>query len=255
METRVGAVVLAAGHGRRMHSDVQKQYMSLAGRPLILYALDAFEHSPVDEIVLVVGAGEEAYVREEILARSDISKVSAVVLGGQERYHSVYEGLKALKRCDYVLIHDGARPLVTEAIIRRAIRGAMEDQACVIGMPVKDTIKIADERGYSSATPDRSHLWQIQTPQAFSYPLVREAYDWLMEDPARQVGITDDAMVVEAFSDVSVRLIEGSYENMKVTTPEDLILAEALLRAGRGQRREPVEIFNCAVGCSKEHPT
>lgn len=227
---RVGAVVLAGGQGRRMQSDVQKQYMMLGGRPLIVYALEAFEKSAVDEIVLVTGAGEETYAKQEIVDTYGITKVTAVVAGGKERCHSVYEGLKALKHCDYVLIHDGARPLVTEAIILRAIEGAKDHQACVIGMPVKDTIKVSDNAGFAESTPDRAHLWQIQTPQAFSYPLVRGAYDAVMSDPGLQKGITDDAMVVESCTSCKVKLIEGSYENLKVTTPEDMILAEALLR-------------------------
>lgn len=228
---RIGAVVLAGGHGRRMNSAVQKQYMVLAGKPLIAYALEAFEHSQADEIVLVVGAGEEAYVRQEILAPMRLKKVTAVVAGGEERYHSVYEGLKALSGCDVVLIHDGARPLVSEAMIRRAIDGAITYEACVVGMPVKDTIKVSDAEGFSAATPDRSRLWQIQTPQAFSYKLVKGAYDQIMADPRLQQGVTDDAMVVESCTDRKVRLIEGGYENLKVTTPEDMILAEALIKS------------------------
>lgn len=231
---KIGAVVLAGGHGRRMNSAVQKQYMVLAGKPLIAYALEAFEHSQADEIVLVVGAGEETYVRQEILAPMKLEKVTAVVAGGKERYHSVYEGLKALSGCDVVLIHDGARPLVNEAIIRRAIDGAITYEACVVGMPVKDTIKVSDDEGFSEATPDRSRLWQIQTPQAFSYELVRGAYDQVMADPCLQRGITDDAMVVESCTDRKVRLIKGSYENLKVTTPEDMILAEALITSRGG---------------------
>lgn len=227
---KTGAVVLAAGQGRRMHSAVQKQYMMLAGRPMITYALDAFENSPVDEIVLVVGSGEVEYVQKEILAESGYKKIIAVTEGGRERYHSVYEGLKKLEHCDYVLIHDGARPLVSRAIIERAIAGAAADQACAVGMPVKDTIKISDADGYAAATPDRSRLWQIQTPQAFSYALVRRAYDEIMADERLQAGITDDAMVVESRTDKKVKLIEGSYKNLKVTTPEDIILAEALLK-------------------------
>lgn len=227
---KVGAVILAAGQGRRMHSTVQKQYMMLAGRPLITYSLDAFEDSPVDEIVLVVGAGEEEYVQKEILAGRGYKKITAVTEGGRERYHSVYEGLKKLAACDYVLIHDGARPLVSREIIERAMEGAAAYQACVIGMPVKDTIKVSDRDGYAAATPDRSRLWQIQTPQAFSYALVRKAYDEIMSDESLQAGITDDAMVVESRTDRKVRLIEGSYKNLKVTTPEDIILAEALLK-------------------------
>lgn len=227
---KIGAVILAGGQGRRMNSQVQKQYMMLAGRPLIAYALEAFEHSRADELVLVVGAGEEEYVRREILEPLGLKKVVAVVPGGAERYHSVYAGLKALKDCGCVLIHDGARPLVTEEIIDRAIRGALEEHACVVGMPVKDTIKVSDEKGYAADTPDRSRLWQIQTPQAFLYPLIRGAYDRLMADGSLQVGITDDAMVVETCTPEKVKLVQGSYENLKVTTPEDMILAEALLK-------------------------
>lgn len=228
-ECRIGAVVLAGGQGRRMQSAVQKQYMMLGGRPLIVYALEAFARSAVDEIVLVTGAGEEAYAKQEIVDAYGIRKVAAVVAGGKERYHSVYEGLKALRGCDYVLIHDGARPLISEEVIRRSMDGAVRYQACVAAMPVKDTIKIADGTGFAAATPDRSGLWQVQTPQAFSYSLIRGAYDKVMADQALQAGITDDAMVVETVTDVPVKLIEGSYENIKVTTPEDMVVAEALL--------------------------
>lgn len=227
---RIGAVILAGGRGSRMHSDIQKQYMLLNGRPLITYALEVFEQSCADDLVLVTGAGEEQFVRQEILPGLNLAKLRAIVTGGKERYHSVYEGLKALQNCDYVLIHDGARPLVTEAIISRAAQSAVRDGACVVGMPVKDTIKVSDQDGYAESTPDRSRLWQVQTPQAFSYPLVRGAYDRLMADASLQKGITDDAMVVEHLSGTKVRLVEGSYENLKVTTPEDLILAEALLK-------------------------
>ncbi len=227
---RIGAVILAGGRGSRMHSDVQKQYMLLNGRPLIAYALEAFENSCADDLVLVTGAGEADFVQAQILSKLKLKKLRAIVTGGKERYHSVYEGLKALKNCDYVLIHDGARPLVTEDIIERSAKAAVQDGACVAGMPVKDTIKVADPNAFAVSTPDRSSLWQIQTPQAFSYPLIRQAYDCLMENPDLQKGITDDAMVVERFGGARVRLVEGSYENLKVTTPEDLVLAEALLQ-------------------------
>lgn len=232
----IGAVVLAGGQGKRMQSKVQKQYLLLSGKPLIVYALEAFEKSPVDKIVLVTGAGEEDYAQETIVNAYGFSKVSAVVAGGKERYHSVYEGLKQLEDCEYVLIHDGARPMVTEEIIGRAIAGARQYRACVVGMPVKDTIKMANEDEFAEITPDRSRLWQVQTPQAFSYELVRTAYDEIMADPALQSGITDDAMVVESRTDCKVKLIKGSYENLKVTTPEDLLLAEALLSGKCGGR-------------------
>ncbi len=227
---RIGAVILAGGRGSRMHSDIQKQYMLLNGRPLISYALEVFERSCADDLVLVTGAGEAEFVQKEILPQLGLTKLRRIVTGGKERYHSVYEGLKALQNCDYVLIHDGARPLVTEAIISRAVQAAVRDDACVVGMPVKDTIKVSDAEDFAESTPDRSRLWQVQTPQAFSYLLVRGAYDRLMADEALQTGITDDAMVVEHLSGTKVRLVEGSYENLKVTTPEDLVLAEALLK-------------------------
>lgn len=227
---RIGAVILAGGRGSRMHSDIQKQYMHLDGRPLIAYALEAFERSCADDLVLVTGAGEAEFVQKEILPPLGLTKLRSIVTGGKERYHSVYEGLKALRNCDYVLIHDGARPLVTEAVISRAVQAAVQNDACVVGMPVKDTIKVADAHGFAESTPDRSLLWQVQTPQAFAYPLVRGAYDRLMADETLQKGITDDAMVVEHLSGTKVRLVEGSYENLKVTTPEDLVLAEALLK-------------------------
>lgn len=226
---RTGAIVLAGGKGRRMNSEIQKQYLMLAGKPLIVYSLEAFEHSPADEIVLVTGAGERDYVCRNILVPGGFQKVSKVVEGGKERYHSVYAGLLALQGCDYVLIHDSARPLVSREIICRAIQGAMDYQACVTAVPVKDTIKEADETGTAIRTLDRDRLWQIQTPQAFDYSLIREAYDWLMEKESRQPGITDDAMVLESYGGGPVRLVEGSYTNLKVTTPEDMLVAEVLL--------------------------
>lgn len=228
-QIRIGAIVLAGGKGTRMNSQVQKQYLKLAGKPLILHSLEVFERSQVDTIVLVVGQGERQRVELEILGANRFIKLSAVTEGGRERYHSVYAGLQALQGCDYVLIHDGARPLVTEEIISRAVQGALNYQACVVGMPVKDTIKKADQDGFAVESLDRRCLWQIQTPQAFSYSLIRTAYDWIMEKEERQAGITDDAMAVESYGGCRVKLVEGSYENLKVTTPEDMVIAEALL--------------------------
>ncbi len=239
---RIGAVILAGGRGSRMGGRIQKQYMLLADRPMICYALEVFEHSQVDDLVLVTGRGEAEFVRREILADRNFKKLRTIVPGGAERYHSVYEGLKALEGCSHVLIHDGARPLVTEEIIERAIAGAKRYGACVVGMPVKDTIKVADDNGFAASTPDRSHLWQIQTPQAFSYDLIRSAYDRVMADEELQAGITDDAMVAETALGTSIRLIEGSYENLKITTPEDLTLAEALLK-----RRQPGVLFGAGM--------
>ena len=225
------AIVLAGGSGSRMNSKVKKQYLLLGEYPVLWYSLAVLEKSSrIDEIILVCGKGEQQQCKALFVDTYGFQKIACVTEGGKERYHSVYEGLKALQQCDYVLIHDGARPLVTEEIISRAAQAAVSDEACVVGMPVKDTIKVADAGGFAESTPDRSRLWQVQTPQAFSYPLVRGAYDRLMADETQQKGITDDAMVVEHLSGTKVLLVEGSYENLKVTTPEDLVLAEALLK-------------------------
>ena len=223
------AIVLAAGSGKRMNSKVHKQYLTVAGKPVLYYALRAFEQSEVSEIVLVTGAGEEAYCRKEIIEKYGLKKVAAVVPGGRERYHSVYEGLCAARGADYVLIHDGARPMVDEDIIRRSMEAVKRYGACAAGMPVKDTIKLSDEEGFAEQTPERSRLWQIQTPQSFSYPLILGAYQKMLcnEDDA----ITDDAMVVERITERKVKLIEGSYRNIKITTPDDLVVAEAYLQS------------------------
>ena len=228
---RIGAVILAGGRGSRMHSAIQKQYRLLNGRPLISYALEAFEQSCADELVLVTGAGEESYVREEILPALGLTKLRAVVTGGKERYHSVYEGLKALQHCDYVLIHDGARPFIDHGIIERGLMAAAQTGASVTGMPSKDTVKIADEDGNVSETPDRSSVWIVQTPQIFRYPLIYDAYTSILKK--EMTGITDDAMVAEHETGVKIRFSEGSYRNIKITTPEDLVIAEAFLRENR----------------------
>ncbi|MBO5069080.1 MAG: 2-C-methyl-D-erythritol 4-phosphate cytidylyltransferase [Roseburia sp.] len=224
---KYAAIVLAAGAGKRMNSSVRKQYMELAGKPVLYYSLKAFEESPVSEIILVVGAGEIEYCRQEIAEKYNFTKIKIIVEGGKERYHSVYEGLKAVKNADYVLIHDGARPFVDKDIIHRSIEAAKLYGACVTGMTVKDTIKIVDSNGFAEATPDRSHLWQIQTPQTFFYPLIYEAYQKMIA--AGDSNVTDDAMVLERATGQAVKVIEGSYRNVKITTPEDLLVAEAFL--------------------------
>ena len=149
--------------------------------------------------------------------------------GGQERYHSVYKGLCAASGCDYVFIHDGARPFLDAAILERTMKAVREHKACVAAMTVKDTIKISDENQFAAQTPDRSRLWMVQTPQVFSYSLIKEAYDKLFEQNIS--GVTDDAMVLEQMTGHPVKLVEGSYRNIKITTPEDLLVAEAFLRS------------------------
>lgn len=226
------AIVLAAGQGKRMGSDVAKQYLLLRGRPVLYYTLRNFEESPVDEIVLVTGKDQIAYCKKEIVEKFGFRKVKTIVAGGRERYHSVAKGLEAAW-CDYVLIHDGARPFVTRKMIERGIEAVQQYDACIMGMPVKDTIKISDDSGFAVDTPNRNSVWQIQTPQIFSFSLIKSVYEELIlkEEDLKEKGIvvTDDAMVVELFSEKRVKLVEGSYDNIKLTTPEDLKIAEAFL--------------------------
>lgn len=222
------AVVLAAGQGKRMGTKIQKQYLEIGGHPILYYSLKAFQDSSlIDEIVLVLGSGQEEFCRENVLAGADFSKITHIVEGGAERYHSVWNALQVIE-CGYVFIHDGARPFVTEKIIARAYDAVAECQACVVGMPVKDTIKIADDMGNVSATPDRSRVWMIQTPQVFETSLVKGAYAALMKKD--DIQVTDDAMVVEAMTGHPVKLVHGSYENIKVTTPEDLEIGEVFVK-------------------------
>lgn len=230
---KFAAIVLSAGTGSRMKSDIPKQYMDLNGKPVIYYSLKAFEDSDVDSIVLVTGRDDIEYCRKEIVEKYGFTKVKAIVAGGAERYDSVFEGLKAINDCDYVMIHDGARPMLDSNIIERAWRGAVEYKACVVGMPVKDTIRIVGTDGTAISTPDRKSLWQIQTPQAFDYRLIYEAYSKVLADVKagkQKANITDDAMIVECASNVKVHMTEGDYRNIKITTPEDIQVAEIFLK-------------------------
>lgn len=219
-------IVLAAGQGRRMQTTVQKQYLLLGEKPILAYSLNAFEKSFIDEVILVVEAGFEEYCQKKIVEKYQFHKVKKILPGGKERYHSVFCGLQAIDEGEYVYIHDGARPFLSQEILERARQAVQSDGACVVGMPVKDTIKVADEQQFVESTPQRSRLWQVQTPQVFSFPLIKEAYERLMAEPIE--NITDDAMVAEAMLGTKVRLVEGSYENMKITTKEDLALGEIL---------------------------
>ena len=222
------AIVLSAGKGSRMGSSVHKQYLLLCGRPVIYYTLKAFEESPVDEIVLVTGEGEEEYCRKEIVEKYKLHKVTKIVKGGKERYHSVFQGLSACEHTDYVLIHDGARPFIGQEVIRHTMDEVQKKHACIAAVPVKDTIKKVDENGKVEDTPPRKSLYTVQTPQAFSYSLIYDSYQKMIADGREDV--TDDAMVVEQETGTKILLVEGSYQNIKITTPEDLAIAEAFLR-------------------------
>ena len=176
------------------------------------------------------GDGEEmiSYCEQEIVKKYGFSKVRKVTAGGKERYDSVYAGLLCCQDTDYVYIHDGARPFITEEMVQRGYEAVKRTNACVMGMPSKDTVKLADSSGYIKETPDRKIVWNIQTPQIFSYDLIRGAYESIRKKD--MTGVTDDAMVVEQETGTKSLLVEGSYQNIKITTPEDLAIAEAFLR-------------------------
>ena len=222
------AIVLAAGRGKRMGSDIPKQYLLLGGRPVLYYSLKTFEESFLDEIILVTAESEIEYCRKNMIEKYNFRKVKQIVAGGAERYHSVFAGLQAVTDCSYVYIHDGARPFVTQSDLLKLKESVEKEQACVAAMPVKATIKWSNMNQYVESTPPRNRLWAIQTPQVFSYELVFDAYSRLMG--AEVDGVTDDAMVVETMTDHPVKLVEMSYRNIKITTPEDLIIGEAFVK-------------------------
>ncbi len=228
------AIILAAGQGKRMQSETAKQFLKLSGKPVLYYSLKAFEDSEIDQIILVTGAGEEEKVRLNLVERYGFHKVTKIIPGGAERYDSVYCGLEAAQETDYVLIHDAARPLVTKALIREMLKTVQKSRACVCGVPSKDTMKEVSSDGTVQKTLERSTLWNIQTPQAFEYSLIIAAYKKLFE--LTDIGITDDASVVEQMTKVPVRIVPGSYDNIKITTPEDLAIAKVLL--DRQQQKE-----------------
>ena len=221
------AIVLGAGKGHRMGADIPKQFIEVNGKPILYYSLKAFQDSFIDKIVLVTGSDYIDYCRKDIVDANKLDKGVAIVEGGAERYDSVYEGLKALGDADYIYIHDGARPFVNEEILNRGRIKVEKCGAAIAGVPVKDTIKVVDSQGLISATPDRRTLWQVQTPQIFDGDLIREAYQRLMSCDDKD-GVTDDAMVVEKMTDHKVYVYEASYNNIKITTPDDMAAAGKL---------------------------
>lgn len=246
LRKRCTAIVLAAGQGRRMGGNVQKQYLELEGKPIIYYTLEAFQNSPlIDSMILVTGPEQMAWCKEELVHKYNLTKVDTITTGGAERYTSVWNGLQVIEddmtRADregVVFIHDGVRPFIDEGILSRTLEAASAYGACVAAMPVKETIKLADENGFVESTPARNRVWGIQTPQVFDFQLAYRAYQTAIE--SGRTDMTDDAMIVESFTDVKVKLVEGSYENIKITTPEDLEIAEAFLRK-RKNLKKPVD--------------
>jgi 2-C-methyl-D-erythritol 4-phosphate cytidylyltransferase len=222
------AIIPAGGSGRRMGSGIPKQYLLLGGIPVLVHTLQVFQSSPVvDEIFLVVPEGDIPEVRNEIVGRYNLFKVSLIVAGGAERQDSVGNALAHLRgEHGIVLVHDGVRPFVSEELIRRVVAVAEADGAVAVGVRVKDSVKEVNSAGWVIKTVTREGLWLTQTPQVFRKPLILAAYERAAAD-----GFcgTDDASLVERMG-VPVRMIPGDYDNIKVTTPEDLTLGEDILR-------------------------
>ncbi len=211
-----------------MGGNIPKQFMELNGRPILYYTLKAYQEADlIDRIILVTGKDLVSYCEEEIVKKYQIVKADTVVPGGKERYDSVYAGLRACGDTDYVFIQDGVRPFVTEEILTRGLDTARKYSSAVAGMPSKDTVRLAGADGKVLSTLDRSSVWLVQTPQIFRYQIIRSAYDSMQSGDWQ--GVTDDAMVWEKMTGEPVRMFEGSYRNIKITTPEDLAIAEKYL--------------------------
>ncbi len=224
----VSVIIAAAGMSNRMGSKMNKQFLAVGGKPILAHTIEKFEKSKfIDEIIVVIKEEEIEYCRKEIIKKYKFNKVKKIIRGGRERQDSIYNGLLALnEKSEIVLSHDGARPFVKEENIEDGIREVLKSGACVIGVPVKDTIKIIEENKDIKETPPRATIWAAQTPQCFRKEMIMKAYE-----KARRDGYlgTDDSSLVERLGH-RVKMIMGSYENIKITTPEDLVLAESLFK-------------------------
>lgn len=220
------AIILAAGTGSRMGTQVKKQFLLLKGKEILAHTIAHFEQADGISEIILVGGADGIQTLEELKVRYGWRKISHIVTGGALRQNSVENGLKAVsKDAEIVLVHDGVRPFVTTDMIEGAINGAEAFGACVVGVPAKDTIKVCDEDEMVLKTPERKALWQIQTPQTFQKALFEKAYKQASVDGF--VG-TDDASLVEHLGE-PVKVIMGSYRNIKITTKEDLLLATCFL--------------------------
>lgn len=224
---KTSVVIVAAGMGRRMNADTTKQLIHIGGKPILWHTLNGFQEMPfVDEIILVVKEDEKTYIVETLC--KDFSKVTHVVAGGKERSDSVKKGLAAVGDSQIVMIHDGARPFVTSGAVKRLLDAVSIKDAAILALPVKDTIKEVDKEGKVVRTFDRSKLWAVQTPQAFKRGIIEEAYDKYEQVTSM---IYDDAMLVETAVMKSVAVVQGDDTNIKITTPFDLVIGEAIYRS------------------------
>ncbi len=223
----LSAIILAAGVGRRLDSSVPKPLVKICGKPVIIYSLKVFDkHPKIDEIIVVASAQNKAAVAKAI-KKCSFKKIKVLCLGGRRRQDSVYNGLGAVSRSsNWVLIHDSARPFINRKLITEVILAAKNTGAAILGVPVKATIKSVKRDALVERTVDRSNLWEIQTPQVFKKELIVAAYNKYLKRE-----FTDDASLVERLGE-RVRVVQGSYENIKITTKEDLLFAELIARRG-----------------------
>ena len=221
------AILLAAGQGKRMNSNTNKQYLHMMGKPVLAYTLEVFEKHPlIDEIILVTRAEEKSFCEQEIIKKYNFSKVKKLIAGGKERQDSVFNALKVVDKEEcLVVVHDGARPLVTPEIITDVIENTREGKSSIVAVPVKDTIKKVNNKKIVEETFKREELWAVQTPQVFTKEIITEAYEKAFRENYKA---TDDASLVEKMGR-EVNVVLGSYENIKITTQEDIDLAINIL--------------------------
>jgi len=226
---RVSVIIPAAGSGRRM-GGIKKPYLELVGKPILTHSLMVFQQCPlVDEIVVVVASGDEQDCIRSAINPYSIEKVHQVVAGGKTRQESVFNGLRSLSSdTAMVIVHDCARPFVTEEMIRDTLEAASKWGAATVAVPVKNTIKEADDESFVTKTLNRHRLWTIQTPQTFKYDLLLRAHLYACEN---NIHVTDDASLIEELGNHRVKLVMGSSENIKITTPGDLAIASAILES------------------------
>ncbi len=242
---RTVAIVPAAGSGNRMGRGLCKQYLSLDGIPILVRTLKVFEQCPlVDALLVVVPPQDLDVVRDAVLAPWKLKKVAGIIPGGKERQDSVRAGLEALDPdADIVVIHDAVRPFITVDLVSQYIRAARQEGAVTAGVPVKDTVKEVAPDGRVRRTCDRSLLWLTQTPQVFRRDIIERAHRAAVQDGFRG---TDDTSLVERMG-IPVRMIQGEYNNIKITTPEDLVIAEALLAASRKEKGSRKKVKGCGL--------
>ena len=213
------AIIVCSGVGKRMGTNIPKQFLKVNNKPIICYTIDKFENcSQIDEIIIVTNKNYIDYFKNDIVHNYNYKKIVKVVEGGKERLNSVYNGINSIEdKNNIVLIHDGVRPFIEEKDIINIIENTKIYNACILGVKVKDTVKICKD-GFIENTPNREDIFLAQTPQSFKYELLKEAYDYIINN---NIFVTDDASVIESFGE-KVKIVEGSYNNIKITTPEDL---------------------------------